>query len=212
MSKENNIKMEESTVFSDPKKHRENKKESKKTLKRVLIAVGIFVLVFAVIPFMTLKVITAIKNDAKRAEIPTLYEAIESATADTQAENLFALKIEDETDKEAIEKILDELLLEENAGEYEVFCSEDKVTLKFKYAPDKSRADWFENNMVKNSCALISLVAGLNEVAWEYPAIDKTHGFKRSEVKEFLGYEAAEFSASAKAIQVLLNRLGLNEL
>ena len=130
--------MEESTVFSDPKKHRENKKESKKTLKRVLIAVGIFVLVFAVIPFMTLKVITAIKNDAKRAEIPTLYEAIESTTADTQAENLFALKIEDETDKEAIEKILDELLLEENAGEYEVFCSEDKVTLKFKYAHTSS--------------------------------------------------------------------------
>ena len=37
MSKEKNKKMEESTVFSDPKKHRENKKESKKTLKRVLI-------------------------------------------------------------------------------------------------------------------------------------------------------------------------------
>ena len=118
----------------------------------------------------------------------------------------------DITDKEAVEKVLDELLLEENTGEYEVFCSEGKVTLKFKYAPDKSRVDWFENNMVKNSCALISLVSGLNEVAWEYPAIDKTHGFKRSEVKEFLGYEAAEFSASAKAIQVLLNRLGLNEL
>ncbi len=209
--KDNGNETQNSTIFSDPKAQRKTDKKSKTVLKKVGIIVLVLVLVFAVIPYMAVKIITTIKADQKRAEIPTLYEAVEQTKADAEAKNLFDLKTDAEVDNIAVTKILDELGLVENAGECEILCSSGKVTLKFKFAPHKSRADWFENTMVKYSCAVLTLASKVDEVAWEYPSIDKIHSFKRSEVKDFLGYPATEFASSPEAVQVLLNRLGLNE-
>ena len=209
--KRRNAIEEKSTVFCDPTMNREEPKSPGKTLKKVIIAVLVFVLVFAIIPFMTVKIINVIKADQKRAEIPSLWEAVEQTKADDQAKELFSLKTSEELDEDSVAEILDVLLLEENAGEYGIFCSQNKITLKFKAAPDKSREDWFENTMVKYSCALMSLISSADEVAWEYSGIDKTHSFKRNEVREFLGYNASDFAASAETVQVMLNRLGLNE-
>ncbi len=208
----------DSTVFSDPKKSRENgegKQKSKaRIIRNVIIAI---ILVFVVLPWGIVTVAKWVKGPSTPVVIP-FSSRLAATEADNKAKELFSLKNADINNQAANEEILQLLDISYDCGEYEVVLQTEqepyRLTMSFKYAPDSSRAEWFETTMVKYSCMLLALTEDADEIGWEYPANDSkdTGGyFTREDARKFLGTDVSEYAKSAEGIQLLLNELGLND-
>ena len=208
---------ENSTVFSDPKKAREENQGGKKIGKKIRNIVIALILVFVVLPWLIVTVAKWIKGPSGPI-VPPFSSRVAATEADELAKDLFALKNKSVTDMEANQKIAEKLDIEYFCGSFTLTLQAEqkpyRLTMKFDDKPDDSRGEWFEETMVKYSCAFLMLVEDADQIGWEFPVEEeKDNGgyFTREDAKKLLGTDVALYGNSPEGVQLLLNELGLNE-
>ena len=209
--------VENSTIFSDPKKAKEENHSSKKigkTIRNIAIAL---ILIFVVLPWLIVTVAKWVKGPAGPV-VPPFSSRVASTEADTLAKELFALKNKNVSNMEANQKIAEKIDVEYDCGSFVLTLQAEqkpnRLIMKFQEKPDATRSEWFEERMIKYSCAFLMLVEDVDEIGWEYPAEDSNDNggyFTREDAKKLLGTDVALYRQSPEGVQLLLNELGLNE-
>lgn len=210
--KKKQLKTEESTIFSDPKKGKETKLKSRKGLIGKIIVILLVVLV--ALPWAIVKCSTDNGND-KKPTVP-FSTRVQRTEVFEEGKAIFAAKNSDVNDLEADNKLIDLLKIAETCGEFTVEVSSNsesfRLTFCFTEPHDKSRQDWFENTMVGYACVLLATIKNVDEIGWSYPdngSGDNGGYFTRDDAEEFLGVSPTLYGNSEKSVQLLLNDTGV---
>lgn len=209
---ENKNKRQESTIFSDPKKGKEEIAKKHKGLWWKVTAVVLVLLVG--IPWL---IVELNKDDgSKKTPMVSFSTRVQRTEVHDEGREIYAAKNPDINDLEADKKLLELLKIEEMCGEFTVEVSSKKepyrLTLVFAEPHDKSRDDWFENTMVGYACVLLATIQNADEIGWTHPdngSGDNGGYFTKDDVEEFLGIKPSMYGSSEKALQLLLNDTGV---
>lgn len=89
----------------------------------------------------------------------------------------------------------------------------EPYVLTFHFTTEMEDAEQFDRDMQKNACVLLALIDNLSTVTWTYPNNGKTvtQTFSDEMASARTGEDISNFSASAKTVQSLLDKLGLEE-
>lgn len=210
---ENKVKLEESTIFCDPKKGKEEKNKKHKGLWWKILAV--LIVVFVGIPWLIVELAGTDNGTAPKPVAP-FETRVERTVVYGEGTACYNAKNPDVNDIEADMKLLELLDVAKNCGEFTVEVSSKekpyRLTLCFTAAHDASRETWFENTMVGYSCVLLALIDNVDEIAWSHPdgGDGDTGGyFTREDAEKFLGVGISRYGSSEKAVQLLLNDTGV---
>ena len=221
--------VKDSMIFerSDRKKADEDGAAPKKPKKIGKIVRTVFIALGGLLVGVPLGIITVIDSPTESIHnngLPkhTFEELLDATTPTEDAEKLFAMKNPDITDPSKLSEMLEFLQVRDELGDFELEVQNQakpySITLKFKLTHDvpSDGFDRWEHDMIKYSCAVMSMVNNIATVNWEYPSSAEADGtagayFTRADAEKYynLGVTATQFARNSTSVQLMLNQLGI---
>ena len=220
-----------STVFSDPRKKREDDtvkvpKKKRNKLKRLLCIVISAVIVLVGALWMTIQLVDSpvekIKNKGPSNKTYEQWlETVDESKISTVATELYGLKNPDIKDKGAFERMAELLQVEQELGTFELTVLSDSkpyaVYFSFNYTHHEPTddTDFWLQNMMKYCCVIMSLVDNVAQVKWDFPLESggqKIGTFTRADAQKYYDLDVSpqRFAESEKSVQLMLTYLGIN--
>ena len=213
----------DSTVLSKPEHNKNTNDKKPRSIKKIALTVFIvLILVLVVIPFIIVKILTALNGTIVNDGTARLtYSQLLQRTEPTDySDELFTLKNPEITDIDGINRLVNYLQIDSTLGEYTVSVKSDQrpyeLTLNFKLSHDESgeTGEIWNQRVIKYSCAIMSLMDDISQVNWQYPdsnGNNKGNYFTRADAESFynLHIAATKFAESSKSVQLMLNQLGI---